>query len=216
MSGSGAADAVRRQQACLAQFGAFAFQEEDLSKMLTTAARACAACMEVPYVKICCHRPKEGDLFTVAGCGWGAGVLGHVAAKANGASTQARTFMTGKPVVIENISRDGGASLPAFYAEQGIASLAGVSIKGRTGPWGILEVADTEQRPFDEHDIIFLTGFANVVAEAVMAAERTAASQAAIESMKKLVAEKDKLLAERTRRELQLSELKVELLHVTR
>jgi two-component sensor histidine kinase len=45
-----------------------------------------------------------------------------------------------------------------------------------------------------QHDIDFLTGFANVLAEAVAVATRTAILQATIEQMRLLVAEKDRLL----------------------
>src|SRR6185503_12855712 len=64
-------------------------------------------------------------------------------------------------------------------------------------PWGVLEIDSTTARAFDEHDINFLTGFANVVAEAVDTADRTAALRTAIGQMETLIGEKDHLLKER-------------------
>ena len=186
MSDPAVMDGLRRQQAALANFGTFAFHEPDLGKILTEAARVCAECLHIPFAKICRYREEQKDLLVVAGCGWREGVVGNVISKADESSTQGRAFVTGKPV------------------------------KGKTGPWGVLEVDSSEQREFSEHDVVFLTGFANVVAEAVATTERTAAMQSAIESMKHLIVEKDALLSERAARELKMHELQMELIHLSR
>lgn len=209
-------DGLRRQQAALANFGTFAFQELDLGKILAEAARVCADCLQVPYAKICHYRKEQNDLLVVAGCGWKAGVIGNVISKADESSTQGRAFVTGKPVILEDIGTNASFVLPPFYAEHKIVSTADVLIKGKSGPWGVLEVDSPERHEFNEHDIIFLTGFANVVAEAVATAERTAAMQSAIASMKQLIVEKDSLLSERAGRESKVHELQMELVHVSR
>ena len=48
-----------RQQAALADFGSFAFNETNLLEILTEAARICAASLEVPFCKICRYRAAE-------------------------------------------------------------------------------------------------------------------------------------------------------------
>ncbi|MDR3527057.1 MAG: GAF domain-containing protein, partial [Rhizomicrobium sp.] len=175
----GVMDGLRRQQAALANFGTFAFHEPELGKILTEAARVCAECLLIPFAKICRYRPEQNDLLVVAGCGWHAGVVGDVVSKADATSTQGRAFVTGKPVILEDVAQNGSLALPAFYAEHGIVSTADVLIKGKAGPWGVLEVDSATHREFDEHDIVFLTGFANVLAEAVATTERTAVMQSA-------------------------------------
>lgn len=209
-------DGLRRQQTALANFGTFAFHEPNLEKILTEAARVCAECLRVPFAKICRYREVEKDLLVVAGCGWKAGVVGNVVSKADESSTQGRAFVTGKPVILEDVSTNASFVLPAFYAEHNILSTADVLIKGKAGPWGVLEIDSSAQREFNEHDVVFLTGFANVVAEAVATTERTAAMQTALDSMKVLVAEKDALLDERAARERKVHELQMELVHVSR
>jgi signal transduction histidine kinase len=205
-----------RQQAALANFGTFAFSEPELGKILTEAARVCAECLRAPFAKICRYRREQKDLLIVAGCGWRAGVIGIVISKADESSTQGRAFVTGKPVILEDVSQNGSLTLPPFYAEHKIVSTADVLIKGKTGPWGVLEVDSADRHEFNEHDVVFLTGFANVVAEAVAMAERTAAMQGAIESMKHLIVEKDALLGERAGRERKVHELQMELSHLSR
>ena len=197
MSGSRTVEELLRQQAALAKFGSFAFRETDLQKVLTEAARVCAECMTVPFAKICRYRADRNDLLVEAGCGWHAGVVGNVVSKADESSTQGRAFVTGEPVILEDLSKNSSYALPPFYAEHGIVATADVLIKGAGEPWGVLEIDNPTARAFDRHDIDFLTGFANVVAEAVATAERTATLRAAIKQMEILIVEKDRLLTDR-------------------
>jgi len=207
---------LRRQQGALADFGSFAFREDDLQAVLTEAARICAQCLEVPFAKICRFRPEEGDLFVVAGCGWHVDVVGNVVSKADETTTQGRAFVTGEPVILEDISKNNSYRLPTYYAEHAIHATADVLIRSKKGSWGVLEVDSPLPRQFDRHDIVFLTGFANVIAEAVVTSERTVSMRASIRTMSLLIAEKDQLLIERAAREKHLRELQLELLHVSR
>ena len=85
-------------------------------------------------------------------------------------------------------------------------------IKGNGQPYGVLEIDNNEQHDYDEHDVDFLTGFANVLAEAVATSERTAVLQATIDQMKvwsrETLLDQKKVLAEelqhRVRNNLQL------------
>lgn len=186
-----------RQQAALANFGSFAFLESDLQKVLSEAARICAESLEAPYSKICRYRPVENDLLVVAGYGWEPKVIGYVISQADESSTQGRAFITGQPVILEDIRKNNSYNLPSFYAQHGIVSTVDVLVKGTDGPFGVLEVDCSNQRTFDVHDINFLTGFANVVAEAVSTAERISTLQATLLQMKTLIAEKEVLLEEK-------------------
>ena len=187
------------QQASIAGFGSFALRQSDLLTVLTEAARVCAEGLDVPFCKVCRYRPEENDLLIEAGYGWQAGVVGHVVSCADESSPQGLAFTTGKPSICNDLRQDNSFKLPSFYAEHGIISTIDVVIKGDDRPYGVLEIDNNEQHDYDEHDIIFLTGFANVLAEAVATAARTAILQTTIEQMKTwlsdtLVEEKDRLL----------------------
>ncbi len=186
-----------RQQAALVHFGSFAFGESNLQKVLSEAARICAESLGVPYSKICRYRPVQNDLLVVAGHGWEAGVVGHVISQADESSTQGRAFVTGEPVILEDIRQNNSYNLPDFYARHGIISTVDVLIKGKSGPFGFLEADCSTQHTFDKHDINFLTGFANVVAEAVGTAERIETLRTTLIEMKVLVTEKEALLEEK-------------------
>jgi GAF domain-containing protein len=183
-----------RQQAAVASFGSFALRQSDLLKVLTEAARVCAEGLSVPFSKVCRYRAEEKDLLIEAGIGWRAGVVGHVVSRADSTSPQGRAFATGEPSICNDLRKDHDFELPPFYAAHGIISTIDVIIKGESQPYGVLEIDNNEQHDYDQHDVDFLTGFANVLAEAVATSERTAILQTTIDQMKALVEEKDRLL----------------------
>ena len=181
-----------RQQAALAAFGTFAFREDDLHKILTEAARVCAEGLGVPFCKVCRYRAAENDLLIVAGVGWHSGVVGQVVSPADETSPQGRAYVTRQPVLINNLHAINDIRLPPFYAEHGIISTIDVVIQTQSGaPYGVLEIDSPFEHAYDEHDINFLTGFTNVLAEAVSTHER-------IELLRVAVAERDALILDKT------------------
>ena len=184
-----------RQQAAIAGFGSFALRESDLLKVLTEAARVCADGLDVHFSKVCRYRERENDLLIEAGHGWTAGVVGNVVSRADETSPQGRAFITGEPSICNDLSKDNRYVLPSFYAEHGIVSTIDVVIKGSDDqPFGVLEIDNDEQHDYDQHDIDFLTGFANVLAEAVATSARTGLLETTIAQMRGLVEDKDRLL----------------------
>jgi PAS domain S-box-containing protein len=195
------------QQAALAAFGSFALGENDLGKILSEAARVCADSLAVPYCKVCRYRSEENDLLIEAGVGWHSGVVGRVVSRADRSSPQGRAFITGEPVICEDLSKDTGFLLPSFYAEHGIVSTLDIIIKKKEGqPWGVLEIDNPKLHVYDQHDIDFVTGFANVLADAVHTAKRNSVVQATLNQMKDMVADRDRLLAARKEAENKLIE----------
>jgi two-component sensor histidine kinase/putative methionine-R-sulfoxide reductase with GAF domain len=191
-------ESLLRQQAALASFGSFAFRETDLDKILSEAARICAGSLGVSHCKVCRYREAENDLLIEAGFGWHDGVVGRVVSPADEGSPQGRAFVTGRPVIVHNLQESNDYFPPDFYAEHGIVSTVDVIIRSHTGlVFGVLEVDSTVPHVYDEHDVDFLTGFANVLAEAVATRSRNETLRAALASMTAAVAEKERLLVER-------------------
>jgi len=207
MSDAAKVSKLLRQQAAIASFGSFALRQNDLLKVLNEAAHVCADGLSVPFSKVCRFRPEENDLFVEAGYGWRPGVVGHVVSRADATSPQGRAFSTGKPCICNDLRTDTNLKLPAFYADHGIVSTIDVLIKGGDRPYGVLEIDNDQQHDYDQHDIDFLTGFANVLAEAVATSERTTTLETNIQQMKLLLDQKNVLAEElqhRVRNSLQL------------
>jgi len=186
-----------RQQAAIASFGSFALRQNDLQKVLMEAARVCADGLSVKFCKVCQYRPDEADLLIVAGYGWNAGVVGHVVSRADASSPQGRAFVTGEPSICNHLRNDSQFKLPSFYAEHGIVSTIDVLIKGALRPFGVLEIDSDKQQDYDGQEVIFLTSFANVLAEAVATSDRTTVLRTTIAQMKMLVDDKDRLLEQK-------------------
>src|SRR5450432_1693116 len=187
-----------RQQTAIARFGSFGLRESDLLKVLTEAARVCAESLSVPFAKVCRYRAAKNDLLIEAGHGWNVGVIGTIES-ADPSSPQGRAFVTGEPSICNDVRKDNSFELPGFYAAHSIVSTVDVVIHAKEDatPYGVLEIDNDQQHDYDQHDIDFLTGFANVLAEAVATSARTGVLQRTIERMKVLVEEKDRLLEQK-------------------
>jgi two-component sensor histidine kinase len=189
---------LRQQQALLATFGSFAFRGTNLQAILEEAARVCALSLGAERAKICQYRAEQNDLLIVAGFGWHDGIVGQVVSRADESSPQGRAYITGQPVICNNLAAVSGLTLPRFYAQHHVVSTVDVIIKSVDGPpFGILEIDNTSPHQYDEHDIDFLTGFANVLAEAVATASRVEGLRLALARIQNLVVEKDQLIADR-------------------
>jgi two-component sensor histidine kinase len=190
-------ETLLRREKALADFGTFAFRETKLQSILNQAARVCADCLDVPFSKICKYQPTQNDLLVVAGHGWRQDVVGFAISVADETSPQGRAFTTGAPQLCPNIDAANTYNLPSFYPEHGILSTVDVLVAAKTGPpFGVLEVDSQASNAFDEHDIDFLTGFANILAEAVVTAARAEDLQQTIARMEVLIEEKETLSQE--------------------
>ena len=181
----------------MGEFGTFAFRETALQAILNEAARVCAECLEVSFSKICRYDAAKNDLRVVAGHGWRRGVVGYAISVADETSPQGRAFTTGEPQLCSNIEEANTYNLPSFYPEHGILSTVDVLVAAKSGrPFGVLEVDSPTIDAFSQHDIDFLTGFANILAEAVATSERAEALRQTIVHMEQLVEDKETLSQE--------------------
>lgn len=181
----------------MGEFGTFAFRETTLQAILNEAARVCAECLEISFTKICRYDAANNDLRVVAGHGWRRGVVGYAISVADETSPQGRAFTTGEPQICSNIEEANTYNLPSFYPEHGILSTVDVLVAAKSGrPFGVLEVDSPSVDAFSQHDIDFLTGFANILAEAVATSERAEALRQTIVHMEQLVEDKETLSQE--------------------
>jgi signal transduction histidine kinase/CheY-like chemotaxis protein len=187
-----------RQQTAIARFGSFALREPDLTNILTEAVRVCAEGLGVPFSQVCRYRAENNDFVAVAGYGWRDQVTGRAVSRADMSSPQGRALTTGEPSICDDLQKSTCYDLPPSYAAHGIVSIVDVVIKANDDqPYGILEIAADQPRDYDQYDMHFLNGFADVLAEAVSTAARGAALRITVDQMKALVEEKDRLLHEK-------------------
>jgi len=88
--------------------------------------------------------------------------VGFAISVADETAPQARAFTTGKPQLCPDIDTANTYSVARFYRDPRILSTGDVLVAAKTGPpFGVLEVDSLITDALDEHDIDFLTGFAN-------------------------------------------------------
>jgi two-component sensor histidine kinase len=104
-------------------------------------------------------------------------------------------------VIIRDVRTANNLVLPEFYTQHGIISTVDVIIAALNGEsYGVLEIDSPTLHQYDQYDIDFLTGFANVLAEAVSSVQKTKQMRALVERQNLLASE----LQHRVRNNLQI------------
>jgi len=195
------------QQAAFLSFACFAHGESDPGRVLTAAARVCAEIMGVSFCGIWRFRPDENDLRLAAVAGWPQGAIGSIISRSDENTPQISALITGQPKICADVTKHTNFTLPSGYTDQGIISILDVIIKGSHGqPWGLLEIASRDLQTFVADDIDFMTGFANVLAEAASSTKLNGVLQSEVGRMNDMIADKIRWIRDRER-EIAISQL---------
>ncbi|MBU4530313.1 MAG: GAF domain-containing protein [Hoeflea sp.] len=161
---------VRRlsQQHAVAQFGAYALNEDSLQNVLDEAVRVAADVLHVPLTKILKFSDSADHLVLCAGIGWNDGLVGHGAVDIDRASQAGFTLMTSGPVLVSDILTETRFSGPQLLHDHEVRSGISVVIPGAgSRPFGVFGIHARDVREFDTTDAEFLQSIAHIVAGAV-------------------------------------------------
>ena len=156
-----------RQQAILSEFGVEALRGTDVDHLLQRAAELCAQGMGAEFCKALEYRPGADTLLVRAGVGWAPDVIGRARIGADLASPAGFALKTGRPVISNHLADETRFRTPQLMADHGIRRAINVLIENRDGAFGVLEVDDTREGMFEEADIAFMQGFANLLGGAI-------------------------------------------------
>ncbi len=156
-----------RQQAILSEFGVEALRGTDLDHLLQRATELCAAGMEAQYCKALEYRSGEDMLLVRAGVGWNPDVIGRARIGADLASPAGFALKTGRPVISNHLAAETRFRTPQLMADHNVRRAINVLIENRDGAFGVLEVDDSREGMFEEADIAFMQGFANLLGSAI-------------------------------------------------
>jgi two-component sensor histidine kinase len=170
-----------RQQELLAELGVLALQGTSFIEMLNHTARATAEGLGAEYCKVMEYIPSENRLLVRAGVGWDKGVVGHATIGADLASPAGYALRTGKPVISNHLENEQRFRTPELLVEHGIRRAMNVILQGDGSPFGVLEVDSRSEGEFNEHDIAFLQGAANILGMAIEQQQYQRKLQAALE-----------------------------------
>lgn len=156
-----------RQQAILSEFGVEALRGTDVDHLLQRAAELCAQGMGAEFCKAMEYRRADDMLLVRAGIGWGPEVVGKARVGADLASPAGFALKIGKPVISNHLGNETRFRTPQLMADHGITRAINVLIENRDGAFGVLEVDDSREGMFEEADIAFMQGFANLLGGAI-------------------------------------------------
>ncbi|MBC6981304.1 sensor histidine kinase [Caulobacter sp. 17J80-11] len=168
--GAGREELARRlrQQAVVSDFGGLALEARDLDALLQQACALCAEGLGARFAKVLEWRPAEKRFLVRAGVGWRPGVVGSATLGADLESPAGFAFHTGKPVISNHLSEETRFRTPELLREHGVKRAINVLIRvGETSPYGVLEADSPDPGAFEEADVAFLQGLANLLGGAL-------------------------------------------------
>jgi len=156
-----------RQQEILAELGVSALQGAALEKLLGDTVRLTAEGLQTDFCKILEFIPSENRFLVRAGVGWGEGVIGIASVGADLESPAGFALQTGKPVISNHLENEERFRTPELLLRHNIRRAMNVILQGDGKPYGVLEVDSQLEDEFQEHDVAFLQGAANILGMAI-------------------------------------------------
>lgn len=178
-----------RQQSVLADFGIEALRARALDPLLQRATELCALGMQTHFAKFLERRTQDDALFVRAGVGWPDGVVGVVEIRADLESPAGFAFKTGEAVISNHLGNEKRFRTPKFMVEAGIHRAINVLVEASNERYGVLEVDSRDEGNFEEADLAFMQGFANIIGVAIERQAAEARLAAAIDHQELLTRE---------------------------
>jgi two-component sensor histidine kinase len=156
-----------RQQEILAELGVTALQGAAFEQLLDDTARLTADGLEAEFCKVLEYISSENHLLVRAGVGWQPGIVGVATVGADLASPAGFALHTGKPVISNHLENEERFRTPDLLRQHGIHRAMNVILQGDGKPFGVLEVDSRSDNEFEQRDLAFLQGAANILGMAI-------------------------------------------------
>jgi two-component sensor histidine kinase len=178
-----------RQLEILAGVGVTALQGANFDVLLDDVVRLTAEGMQAEFCKVLEHKPEERCFLVRAGVGWQPGVVGVATIGDDIASPAGFALRTGLPVISNNLGKEERFRTPELLVRHGIHGAMNVILQGEGRPFGVLEVDSPSELGFDDHDVAFLQGAANILGMAIEHERYERTLKAALERQQVLLKE---------------------------
>ena len=155
------------QQEILSQLGVSALQGASFDKLLDDTVRLTAGGLNTDFCKILEYMPSENRFLVRAGIGWDEGIVGVATVGADLASPAGFALQTGKPVISNHLENEDRFRTPELLQRHDIHRAMNVILQGDGRPYGVLEVDSQFDNEFEEQDLAFLQGAANILGMAI-------------------------------------------------
>jgi two-component sensor histidine kinase len=156
-----------RQQEILSELGVSALQGASFEKLLNDTVCLTAQGLNTDFCKILEYVPSENRFLVRAGIGWDEGIVGVATVGADLASPAGFALQTGKPVISNHLQNEERFRTPELLQRHNIHRAMNVILQGDGRPYGVLEVDSQFDNEFEEQDLAFLQGAANILGMAI-------------------------------------------------
>ena len=156
-----------RQQEILAQLGVIALQRTPLRELLDRAVELAAEGLQAELCKVLEYDAHDKRLVMRAGVGWDHGLVDVASVGVDLASPAGYALQTGKPVISNLLENEERFRTPELLKNHGVRRAINVILQGDGLPYGVLEVDSRSSAEFNEQDISFLQGAANILGMAI-------------------------------------------------
>jgi two-component sensor histidine kinase len=145
--------------------------------------------MNAEFCKVLEFIPADNRLLVRAGVGWHEGIVGRATVGADLESPSGFALRTGKPVISNHLENEQRFRTPELLVEHGIRRAMNVILQGDGSPYGVLEVDSRSEGEFNQNDIAFLQGAANILGMAIEQQQYQRKLQAALDRHQVLLRE---------------------------
>lgn len=178
-----------RQQEILSELGVRALQGATLDELLNDTARLTAEGLKAEFCKVLEYLPANNQLLVRAGVGWDPGVIGIATVGSDLASPAGFALRTGKPVISNHLENEQRFRTPEMLRKHGVRRAMNVILQGDGKPFGVLEVDSKSEADFEENDLAFLQGTANLLGMAIERERNERSLKAALDRQQFLLKE---------------------------
>ncbi len=164
------------RQAALAAITRAALHTDRTADLFDMAVLTVASAMGVEMAKVLETRPGEDTLILRSGVGWRDGLVGSATVSAGIGSQAGYTLHTREPVLVPDLAQEARFAGPPLLLTHEVVSGMSVVIGSERAPYGVLGIHTRARRDFTEDEIEFVQTVANILGEAVSAADASLAS----------------------------------------
>ncbi|HYU60885.1 MAG TPA: EAL domain-containing protein [Solirubrobacterales bacterium] len=155
------------QQEEIASFGQRALAGEPLETLMRDAVTTVTRVLDVEIAAILELREGGEELVIRVADGLPAEAMGHATVPAGDRSQSGYTLITGRPVVVDDWTREERFEKSQVLADLGAVSGVTVLIRGRGEPFGVIGLQSMRRRRFGEDSVSFLQSIATALANAI-------------------------------------------------
>lgn len=155
------------QQEVLAELGLLALKRTDVPTLLRKAASHIVRVLSVEYCEILELMPNGDSFLLRSGAGWREGYVGHSIVGINLDSQAGYTVILGGPVRVADVRDETRFGETPLLGEHGVRSGATTTIYRQGRIYGVLGAHTIRARKFDEGEMNFLSGVAEILSAAM-------------------------------------------------